>query len=114
MPLLTPRGAGVARLALRGGSLAAGSARAAPSPDQALVPPAHRASTPIVVDGRLDEPAWHEATPLGDFVQRDPNQGEAATEPTGLVLLFHDRAVYFGPPLRNCESGRVVLRVTVR
>src|SRR5258708_13042052 len=100
MPLLIPRGAGVSRLALLCASLAAGSARAAPSPDQALVPPAHRASTPIVVDGRLDEPAWHEATALGDFLQRDPNQGEPPPGPPHLRLLFAARPLSARPPLR--------------
>src|SRR5260221_13103962 len=114
MPLLTPRGAGVSRLALLCASLAPGSARAAPSPDQALVPPAHRASTPIVVDGRLDEPAWHEATALGDFLQRDPNQGEPATEPTDLRLLFDDRALYVGARLRDDAADRIVRQLSRR
>ncbi len=114
MPLLIPRGAGVSRLALLCASLAAGSARAAPSPDQALVPPAHRASTPIVVDGRLDEPAWHEATALGDFLQRDPNQGEPATEPTDLRLLFDDRALYVGARLRDDAADRIVRQLSRR
>src|SRR5260221_1846196 len=114
MPLLTPRGAGVSRLALLCASLAAGPARAAPSPDRALAPPAHRASTPIVVDGRLDEPAWHEATALGDFLQRDPNQGEPATEPTDLRLLFDDRALYFCARLRDDAADRILRQLARR
>src|SRR5260221_8792 len=114
MPLLYPRGGGVSPLALVGPGFAAGRARAAPSPDKQLVPPAHRASTQIVVDGRLDEPAWHEATALGDFLQRDPNQGEPATEPTDLRLLFDDRALYVGARLRDDAADRIVRQLSRR
>ena len=31
---------------------------------------------PIVMDGKLDETAWQAATPITDFRQIDPNEGE--------------------------------------
>ena len=48
----------------------------------------------IRVDGRLDEPAWAAAPLAGGFLQRDPEQGQPATEPTELRLLFDDHALY--------------------
>ena len=114
MPLLCPRGARQRSLVLLCAGLAATSARAAPGPDEAVVPPAQRASTPIVLDGRLDEPAWQEATPAGDFLQRDPNQGEPATETTDLRLLFDDRALYVGARLRDSAADRIVRQLSRR
>jgi hypothetical protein len=29
----------------------------------------------IVVDGRLDEPVWHGAPVISDFVQKEPDEG---------------------------------------
>src|SRR5688572_15891380 len=37
---------------------------------------------PPVVDGRLDEGMWQAASPLGDFVQADPLQGQPGSERT--------------------------------
>jgi len=37
---------------------------------------------PIELDGRLDESGWTLATPLTDFVQAMPREGELATDPT--------------------------------
>jgi hypothetical protein len=113
MRLACVRSVRVTSLALLCAALAAAPARAAP-PGDALVPPAHRAGTPIVLDGRLDEPAWQEAPPAGDFLQRDPNQGEAATEPTDLRLLFDDRALYVGARLRDDAADRIVRQLSRR
>ena len=60
-------------------------------PDLAPRPTVHArlAAGPIVIDGRLDETAWEEAMPFGDFVQSKPDAGYPATEPT-VVRLLHD------------------------
>ena len=39
------------------------------------------------------------------FLQRDPDQGQPATEPTELRLLFDDHALYVGARLRDSEPG---------
>src|SRR5207247_5726163 len=40
---------------------------------------AHAVATPPVVDGRLPEPAWLEATPVPGFVQRELPEGAPVT-----------------------------------
>jgi len=50
----------------------------------------------IVLDGRLDEPAWSRAVPAGDFVQVDPRNGQPATEPTEVRIVFDADALYMG------------------
>ena len=65
---------------------------------------AERARAPITVDGRLDEEAWGHAPAHSGFRQRDPNEGEAATEPTELRLLYDEDALYVGVRLHDREA----------
>ena len=51
---------------------------------------------PIELDGRLDESGWTLATPLTDFVQAMPREGELATDPTIVRILFDQENLYFG------------------
>lgn len=49
-----------------------------------------------VVDGRVSEAVWQRVEPLTGFTQQDPRQGEPATEPTEVRLLFTPTHVYVG------------------
>ena len=77
------------------------AARASGSPLPATAVQAARATSPITLDGRLDEPAWQQAPVLSGFLQKDPDQGQPATEPTELRLLFDDHALYVGARLHD-------------
>ena len=66
-----------------------------------------RATGPIAIDGRLDEEAWARAPTAGAFLQRQPSEGAAATEPTEMRVLFDDGAVYVGVRLRDGEPRRI-------
>ncbi|MEE8590449.1 MAG: DUF5916 domain-containing protein [Spirochaetia bacterium] len=57
---------------------------------------AARIESAIVVDGNLDEPEWQLVEPAGDFIQKEPRQGEPATEPTEVRLLYNDDTLYLG------------------
>ncbi|MCY3843918.1 MAG: hypothetical protein OXH69_10300, partial [Acidobacteria bacterium] len=48
------------------------------------------------IDGRLDEEAWRSAAIVDAFVQQEPSEGEPATEPTVVRLLYDARALYIG------------------
>src|SRR5262245_49768592 len=50
----------------------------------------------IELDGRLDEAVWTRASPAADFVQIDPNNGRAATEPTEVRIAFDADNLYMG------------------
>lgn len=50
----------------------------------------------IRVDGRLDEEIWNHAVALSDFVQKEPNEGGAASERTEVRFLYDDNALYVG------------------
>lgn len=57
---------------------------------------ARRATGPIRLDGRLDEPDWQSAAPIGPLTQREPIEGQAATEQTEIRILFDELALYIG------------------
>ena len=50
----------------------------------------------ITLDGRLDELVWSRAVPAGDFIQRDPDNGQSATEKTEVRIAFTGDALYIG------------------
>lgn len=56
---------------------------------------AHR-TTPITIDGRLDETAWAQAKPITQFRQTQPNEGAPAALPTEVRILYDDEALYVG------------------
>ena len=75
---------------------------------------AARATAPLTLDGRLDEPDWQAAPVASGFLQRDPDQGQPATEPTELRLLFDDHALYVGARLFDREPDRIVRQLSRR
>ncbi len=84
-------------------------AASAPRPQiQAL-----RVSAGPRVDGKLDDGIWQQATFVRDFVQREPKQGERATQETEVAFAYTDDALYIGARLREA-SGEVRALVTRR
>jgi len=57
---------------------------------------ATRRNGPISIDGKMDEQAWQAATPVTDFKQYDPLEGQPASEKTEVRILVDDDAVYVG------------------
>src|SRR4029453_10153092 len=55
---------------------------------------ATRITTPIKVDGKLDEEAYRETEALTDFIQSEPQQGAPASERTEAWVLFDDDNLY--------------------
>ena len=53
-------------------------------------------SSPIAIDGKLDEDAWRAATPITQFRQTRPDEGAPATLPTEIRILYDDDALYIG------------------
>ncbi len=61
-----------------------------------------------IIDGALDEAAWQQATPVGDFIQTEPTEGQPATERTEVRILFDNRAIYVGVICYDSEPGHLV------
>lgn len=48
------------------------------------------------MDGTLKDPLWLEATPITDFRQREPYEGQPATERTEVRIVYTHKEIYFG------------------
>lgn len=57
---------------------------------------AERVRERLAVDGWLDEPAWERARPVGDFYERETDEGLPSTESTIVRVLYDDENLYFG------------------
>lgn len=75
---------------------------------------AARPTSPVAVDGRLDEAAWRGAGPLGGFVQRFPFDGEPASERTEVRVLADERAIYIGVWAFDSDPSRIVDGESIR
>jgi hypothetical protein len=73
-----------------------------------------RVSAPPRVDGLLDDPAWLAAPVASGFRQRDPREGEPATEATEVRVVYDDDALYVGVLARDREPGAIIGRILER
>jgi len=48
------------------------------------------------LDGTLDDPLWQQASPITGFKQREPYEGQPATERTEVRVLYSRNEIYFG------------------
>lgn len=69
---------------------------------------AHVISRPPTIDGRLDDPIWGEGQRFTDFVQRDPVEGQPATERTEVRILTDGEALYVGAWLYDRDVQNIV------
>lgn len=67
-----------------------------------------RASTPIVVDGRLDDPAWKEAAVYEEyFFQHEPLDRAPSSEKTRLMVMQDEDTIYFGIQAYDSEPDKL-------
>ena len=69
---------------------------------------ASRTSTPPKIDGRLDDAVWQSAMSIDDFIQRDPVEGDPASEKTEARILVDDDRIYLGFRCYDSEPNRIV------
>jgi hypothetical protein len=68
-----------------------------------------RVTEPIVVDGRLDEPAWKTAEPATHFTQWEPKPGMPATDDTEVRFLYDDNNLYIGARCFDSQPGNLTI-----
>ena len=66
-------------------------------------------TTPIRLDGILDEEVWRRAKPAAGFVQSEPVEGQPATEATEVRVVSDGRTIYIGAYLRDREPGKLIV-----
>jgi hypothetical protein len=68
----------------------------------------------VQVDGLLDEPVWSLAEAASGFRQREPKEGEAATEATEVSVLYDDTNLYVGVRALDRRPRDVIARILQR
>src|SRR5438132_2873273 len=63
----------------------------------------------ITIDGRLDEPVWAGAARAIEFTQKEPDEGESASERTEVAVLYDSENLYFGVIAHDSDAGRVII-----
>ncbi len=79
-----------------------------PAEEGARVARAVRVERAPRMDGTLNDPIWQQASPITDFRQREPYEGQPATERTEVRVLFTRNEVYFGIVCRDATPHGVV------
>lgn len=70
---------------------------------------ATRTRDKIVIDGRLDEPAWKDAAVSDGFVQNEPRTDEPASEATEVRVLYNQENLYFGIYAHDSDPSRAIV-----
>jgi hypothetical protein len=68
------------------------------------------ADAAVTVDGRLDEPVWSRLEASAGFLQRDPDEGQAVSERTEVMVFYDDARLYFGFRCYDSAPDRVIAR----
>ena len=62
------------------------------------------------IDGRLDDPLWQGAAFQSGFLQREPLEGEPATEKTAVALAYDSRNLYIAVRCFDSEPDKIIAR----
>jgi uncharacterized protein DUF5916/cellulose/xylan binding protein with CBM9 domain len=65
-------------------------------------------SSPLRIDGQIDEAAYTSAEPFSDFIQMEPSGGQPATEKTDVWLFFDAHNVYVTMRAWESQPDRAV------
>ena len=65
-------------------------------------------TSPIALDGKLDEEVWRTAPVATDFRQSQPDEGQPATQKTEVRFAYDDEAIYVGARMFDTEGGKGV------
>ena len=75
---------------------------------------AHVNPHPPVIDGKIDDPAWEKVPWSGDFIQREPNEGQAPSQKTAFKILYDDQNLYIAVRAYDDQPEKIVRRVSRR
>lgn len=72
------------------------------------------ATSPILLDGKLNEEIWQQAPPVVDFLQRDPDEGQPPTMRTEARLAYDESALYIAVRAFDTDANKIVGILTRR
>jgi hypothetical protein len=70
-----------------------------------------RTAEAIAIDGVLSEAVWSSAPPATSFAQREPNEGQPASEKTEVRFAYDDEALYVAARLFDSQPKSIVARL---
>lgn len=68
-------------------------------------------TSPISIDGKLDEPVWQNQKGISDFIQRDPNAGENAAQITIVKIAYDESNLYIGARMYDSHPDSIIARL---
>jgi len=69
---------------------------------------------PPTIDGDLSDAVWQQAPPIIDFIQRDPDEGEPASEPTEARVVYTDKAIFIAVRAWDSQPEAISAQLTRR
>ena len=106
-----------ALLALASTQPAAALGQEAPAPAGSREVPVlqvHRSTSPVRIDGRLDEGVWTAAPAATGFVQGEPIEGAPAQHRTEVRVVYDEQALYVGARMYDDAPGAIARQLVRR
>ncbi|MEE8348118.1 MAG: DUF5916 domain-containing protein [Acidobacteriota bacterium] len=69
---------------------------------------AQRVEEAPVIDGDFTEAVWADAPIVSHFSQRNPEEGEMATERTEVRIIYNDQSIFFGVICYDSEPDAII------
>ena len=66
------------------------------------------------IDGNLNEAVWARAPATTEFTQRDPEEGEPATEKTEVRIIYTNQAIFFGVVCYDSQVESIIANERAR
>ena len=66
-----------------------------------------KVTAPPRLDGRLDDPIWQKAVPISGFKQREPEEGQDASERTTVRMAYDQANLYIGAGLDDSVPAEI-------
>ena len=104
--------AGVAQAQEKPGATATNTAVGQPAPKRQLQ--AVRISTPLKLDGLLDEAVWQTAPVATKFFELEPTPGRLEKHPTEVRVLYDDAAIYVGAIMHDVAQDSILRELSNR
>lgn len=68
----------------------------------------------ITIDGKLTEDIWDNANFTSGFIQRDPDEGERASERTRVAFVYSEDALYVGARMYSDDPSKIQAQLSRR
>jgi hypothetical protein len=66
---------------------------------------------PLEIDGQLNDEAWSSVEWGGDFIQNQPSEGIAPSQPTQFKILYDDKHLYIGYKCLDSSPDSIIQRM---